>query len=315
MPESPSWLLSREHVKEAEKSLQWLRGWTTAKSVSQEFSELQIYSQASKACVACTKQSIKCEHPKATFLDKIEEIKRKRTLKPIVLVFWLHFFYEFCPIIVWSPYIIQVLKTFGTPINANLATVISAALGISASIFLLSTVKMFGRRKLYLTSTFLVMLCSFGLSEFFKISKVTRICFLKFIQTSFEIRSKIVRNSFNFFFNFNEISHLFFYFSFFILFERFLRVLLSSFRLDIVPNTAKWIDRKVRNCATNGRWLRLFGASFDSLHAIHDKNRCLWITSYVCFRSFSVQVSNCWPFFSHASFVIKSWVFTVIRIC
>lgn len=164
MPESPSWLLSKNRTDDAQKSLQWLRGWVSPQKIHNEFTELQNYSRLSSACIACVKQSIKCEHPKLTFLDKINEIKRKRTLKPIILVFALHFFYEFCGIIVWQPYIIQVLKAFGTPINANLATVISAALGISASIFLLSTVKTLGRRKLYLTSTFLVMLCSFGLS-------------------------------------------------------------------------------------------------------------------------------------------------------
>lgn len=134
-------------------------------TIHKEFTDLQHYSNVSSACVPCTKSSIKCCHPKPTICDKIKEIRRKRALKPIFLIFCLHFFLEFCAIVVWQPYIIQVLKAFGTPINANLTTVISAGLGISASIFLISTVKTVGRRRLYLTSISIVTICSFGLSK------------------------------------------------------------------------------------------------------------------------------------------------------
>lgn len=164
VPESPSWLLLKNRPNDAEKSLRWLRGWTSPQTIHTEFTELQNYSRASNACVACAKQSIACEHPQPTFCDKIGELKRKRTLKPMVLVFCLHFFLEFCIVTVWQPYIIQLLKAFGTPINANLATVISAGLGISACFFLIATVKKVGRRRLYLTSSLIVTLCTFGLS-------------------------------------------------------------------------------------------------------------------------------------------------------
>lgn len=165
VPESPSWLLLKDRSSDAQKSLQWLRGWASPNAISDEFQKLQNYSKTSNACNVCTKKSVSCIHPKPTFCDKIKELKRKRTLKAVSLVFSLHFFFEFCAIVIWQPYIIQVLKAFGTPINANLTTVISAGLGISASIFLICTVKTVGRRKLYLTSISIVTLCSFGLSK------------------------------------------------------------------------------------------------------------------------------------------------------
>lgn len=154
----------KDRPNDAEKSLQWLRGWTSSQTINKEFSELQNYSHASNSCLACSKQSLKCEHPRATFFDKIKELKRKRTLKPMILVFCLYFILEFCIVTVWQPYIIQVLKAFGTPINANVATVISASLGITACFVLISTVKKLGRRRLYLTSSFIVTMCTFGLS-------------------------------------------------------------------------------------------------------------------------------------------------------
>lgn len=165
VPESPSWLLSKNRPKDALKSLQWLRGWVSPQTVHSEFTELKQFNGISNACISCVKQSIKCCHTKVTFTDKIQELKRKRSLKPFLIMFCLQFFAEFSGAYVWRPYIIQVLNAFGTPINASWITVVNGALGTIASILLISIVKKCGRRKIYLTSISIVTLCSFGLGE------------------------------------------------------------------------------------------------------------------------------------------------------
>lgn len=164
VPETPSWLLSKDRLKDAQKSLQFLRGWVSPQTIHQEFTELQRFSATSNSCGPCIKQLLKCYHPKPTFFDKINELKRKRNLKPFLLLFCLQFFNEFSGFTVWQPYIIQVLNALGTPINPNVATVISSSFGMAASIFMILTVKRLGRRKIYLISSAAVAACSFGLS-------------------------------------------------------------------------------------------------------------------------------------------------------
>lgn len=174
LPESPAWLLSQNRFKDAKESLQWLRGWTeTSQTIEKELIELQNYCDESTACAVCAQQSIKCAHPKPTFCDKIKALKQKRALKPLFIVFLLYFFFNFCAMAVIQPYIVQVLKAFGSPLNVNMVTVIISAVGILSGIFLIFTIKKVGRRPLYFASSAIVVLCSIGLGElmFFKAQK------------------------------------------------------------------------------------------------------------------------------------------------
>lgn len=165
VPESPSWLLSQNRSKDAEKSLQWLRGWVTSSQIQNELATLQNYCNEAMACAACIKKSIKCEHLRPTIWDKIRELKRKRTMKPIIIVFLLYFFFETCIVSVLQPYIILVLKAYGIQINANVVAVLIAVIGMLSCIFLILTLSKFGRRPLYFASSGIVVACAIALSK------------------------------------------------------------------------------------------------------------------------------------------------------
>lgn len=137
----------------------------TSQSIQNELNELQNYCDVSMACESCAQQSIKCTHPKPTFCDKIKTLKQKRALKPFSLVFLLYLFFNFCAMTVIQPYIVQVLKAFGSPLNVNVMTVYLSGVGILAGMFLLLTIKKMGRRLLYFISSAIVVFCSFGLGE------------------------------------------------------------------------------------------------------------------------------------------------------
>lgn len=166
IPESPNWLLSRDRPKDAVMSLQWLRGCVSAEYVNEEFTKLRNHSVVANTCGPCTKQLIECPHPRPTFFEKLKELKRKRTLKPFILTLFLNFFLEFSLCVIWRSYIIQVLKAFGMPFDniGYLATILSFV-NIAGSCCFLFSVKMVGKRRLYLISTIAVVLCSIGLSK------------------------------------------------------------------------------------------------------------------------------------------------------
>lgn len=119
------WLLSKDRKEDAEKSLQWLRGWTTKEGVAKEFAQLQRYSERSKSCNLCVKQDQVCLHQeKMTTKGKFAELTRKRTLKPFFIVIFLFFLAQFTGFSAMRPYMVQVLKAYRTPIEADQATVI-----------------------------------------------------------------------------------------------------------------------------------------------------------------------------------------------
>lgn len=164
VPESPHWLLSKDRVRDAQKSLQWLRGWVSPQTVHKEFTELQNYSNTSNACASCTKESIRCYHSKPTFFDKIRALKERRNVRPLILVFSLQILANFSGSSVWEPYIIQVLNALGSPIKPSLASILISWVGILGCLFLLLVVKKFGRRKTFLITIIILVICCFGLS-------------------------------------------------------------------------------------------------------------------------------------------------------
>lgn len=135
--------------------MQWLRGWVSPDAVRDELARLEGH----RALTA-----------NVTFYEKFSELRRQRTLKPFILAIILNFLLEFSGAMVWRAYIIQVLKAYGMPWDANFIATILSSVALAGSCCVMLTVKTFGKRRLYLSSTCVVVVCAIGLSKFIQIN-------------------------------------------------------------------------------------------------------------------------------------------------
>lgn len=104
--------------------MRWLRGWVPEEVVAQEFHELKRYSERARSCNLCIEQNQICLHPDArTAKEKLAELIRKRTLKPIFIIMSLFFLLQFTGVAAMRPYIVQIFEAYKTPIGADYATV------------------------------------------------------------------------------------------------------------------------------------------------------------------------------------------------
>lgn len=161
VPETPMWLLSKNRDPEALKSLQWLRGWVSERSVRPEFEEICRYSVNSNKCVVCEKGKLKCDHPPATLKEKLADLLRKRTLKPFLLVIAYFSFVQFSGIHAMRPYLVQIFKAYRTKVDPGWVTVIIGMLGLLANIICMATIRVVGKRKMSLISMFGTILSCF----------------------------------------------------------------------------------------------------------------------------------------------------------
>lgn len=151
VPETPLWLLSKNRLADAEKSLQWLRGWVPKTAINDEFQALQRYSHRSQSCAACTHQNQRiCSHPAPTFIEKLRDFKRKQTLKPFFIVTMLFIIAEFCGTTGMGPFIAQIFDTYQSPMAPDRAQAILSVTNNLSNVAFLCLIRFTGKRPLYL---------------------------------------------------------------------------------------------------------------------------------------------------------------------
>lgn len=146
--------------------MQWLRGCVSADAVREEFASLKSHNTAMNSCELCAEPLMECQHLRApTFSDNLKELKRKRVIKPCILIIILGLMTATSAVTASSPYIIQVIKAHGIPLDANLTASILSSTGLIGTFGFMFCVKVFGKRRLYLLSGTAIVLCCIGLSK------------------------------------------------------------------------------------------------------------------------------------------------------
>lgn len=155
------WLLSKNRVDSALKSLQWLRGWVPQHIVQDEFAELIRYEAIAHSCFNCTENQAICEHMQPTIKDRIRDLFRYKTFYPFAIVSSQFIISVFTGIAPYRPYLVQTFRYYQIP-NPNEAIWWIGVTGIAANIFLLVFVRALGKRQIYLWSmATTVLLCLF----------------------------------------------------------------------------------------------------------------------------------------------------------
>lgn len=133
--ETPRWLLSKNRNDEAEKSLRWLRGWVSSEVVAQEFNDLKQHSELTKSC---------------SMAEKLAELKRKRTLKPLAIVISLFFLANFTTLTSARAFLTQIFKAYNNSMPADQAVTVMSILEFAGTVSLLVLIRFTGKRRLFL---------------------------------------------------------------------------------------------------------------------------------------------------------------------
>lgn len=150
------WLLSKNRTEDAQKSLQWLRGWVPPKAVEKELNEMKRHSEFAKRCTACYKADEKCMHPPATAVQMLRSLLLPSTMKPLTIIFIICTLGQLSGTYALRPYWHLIFKAYGTPISPSHATVVLGLAGILGTTTCICTIKFVGKRKLFLIALVIV---------------------------------------------------------------------------------------------------------------------------------------------------------------
>lgn len=168
VPESPHWLIMKNRLSEARKSIAWLRGWTTVEEIDEEFKELcshlgktlqgidnpSFYERTEKKAIAdATTAAVE-----VSFKDKLKLFLKKTFLYPYALVSFVFFLSNFGGMSTLQTYAVQIFATLQAPIDKYYATVILGVAQLTGCVLCVCVIHYTGKRKLNFAS---LIACSF----------------------------------------------------------------------------------------------------------------------------------------------------------
>nr|XP_018913232.1 PREDICTED: facilitated trehalose transporter Tret1-like isoform X2 [Bemisia tabaci] len=163
IPESPTWLIVKNRLEDARKSLCWLRGWVDPSEVEEEFQALVSHArnsvQKNKAAQSVGDGLIK----KDSYLKtQFKEMTSKRVLLPLRLILIVFVFREITTFSAIRPYLIGELNKLHTPINAKLVLILSEVLVFIGAMMNVVCLRRLGKRKIAIFANGIVAICILG---------------------------------------------------------------------------------------------------------------------------------------------------------
>uniref|UniRef100_A0A1Y1M322 Major facilitator superfamily (MFS) profile domain-containing protein n=2 Tax=Photinus pyralis TaxID=7054 RepID=A0A1Y1M322_PHOPY len=183
LPETPYWLLAQNKPEEARRSLAWLRGWTSEVKVEQEFQQIQKNVQMHPAGVdnPAFEDDSGRVIPLTKFINAarptVKDLAKRSFLRPFSLMAFLFIWSNFIGVGTTQIYSVVIFSTFKAPVNKYYASVLMSSARVLASILCIFIVRLYGKRRTAMVSSFALCLCSMCIGIYAYLCDVTQLNF------------------------------------------------------------------------------------------------------------------------------------------
>lgn len=162
IPESPHWLIMKNRLEDARKSLRWLRGWTTEENIELEFRELCQYLNKNPSGEGDLISNIEDRRTLQARIKRILKLFSRRDFTmPYLLVACTFFLCNFSGLATVQTYAVQIFATLKSPINKYYATIILGVAELIGCIGCVILIHYTGKRLISIFSLVSSGLCCF----------------------------------------------------------------------------------------------------------------------------------------------------------